>query len=91
MNTENEKNPIVNGKELADEAAEQVTGGLFTFTPNKNGMEYHHDDHGSTVAHTAPAVNAMTAPADQTVVRAEEVNRLISPDGTVNVTFPNGL
>ena len=27
MSTENEKNPIVNGKELADEAVEQATGG----------------------------------------------------------------
>ncbi len=59
MSTENEKNPIVNGKELKNEAVEQVTGGLFAFNPDESLASFTMT-HQFTAA-AAPAVDASVA------------------------------
>ncbi len=84
MSTENEKNPIVNGKELKDEAVEQVTGGLFAFNPDESLASFTMT-HQFTAA-AAPAVdasvaavaNAATAPVTSQGI--ETPNNTVSPD-----------
>ena len=90
MSTENEKNPIVNGKELADEAVEQVTGGwggmvdyaiiLGQVTPAPTAVA------PAPAAVAAPAVDAGVA-AVANAATVSEIKPDSVSDGECLVTF----
>ncbi len=87
MNTENEKNPIENRKELADEAVDQVTGGggiiEYALLLNKRVT-------ATAVAAPAPApavdagvaatANAATAPVNYPQRRTPAKNHYTGPE-----------